>query len=97
MEICKTSVRDSDILIVTEYKECIGKGVYDEIKAALDGSTPKLVYVMRQGPFGFYFVKVEDVKEVFTKDLKVYYGAVVTSKSISATKEAFDSANLLKQ
>jgi len=88
------------MLIVTEHLGLIGKGVYDEIRAALDKKTP--VYCLRQAEFEdgmhYYFVKVTDVKPAFIGSWDLYYGAVVTGEDLGTPAESkllFDKANII--
>ena len=74
MEPYFRAVKNSDILVVSEHKNHIGKGVYDEIKTALNSNI--LVLCLKRKFFIFRLKKVKDVELVNEGHWKIYYGKV---------------------
>jgi len=75
MSIYYDAVSESDITVCSEYKKCIGKGVFYEINVALDGG--KKVYCMKKDGKSFKLVEVDRVEEYNNYDWSVEYGKVV--------------------
>jgi len=74
MEPYFRAVKNSDILVVSELKNHIGKGVFDEIKTALNSNI--LVLCLRRKFFKYSLRKVKDVELLNEEDWKTYYGKV---------------------
>ena len=65
-------VQNSDIVVVSEFKNHIGKGAYEEVVLALQEYTP--VFVLRRKKL----ILVKDIKVVNWNDWQVTYGKVIT-------------------
>lgn len=74
MEPYFRAVKNSDIVVVSEHKNHIGKGVYDEIKTALNRNI--LVICLRRKFFIYRLRKVKDIELVNEEDWRIYYGKV---------------------
>ncbi len=74
MEPYFRAVKNSDILVVSELKNHIGKGVFDEIKTALNSNI--LVLCLRRKFFKYSLRKVKDVELLNEENWKTYYGKV---------------------
>lgn len=72
------AVKKSDILITSEYKKHIGKGVFREISLALKNNIPS--FVLREFSQGFKILKIKDVKIRDKTDSKIYYGFIKLKK-----------------
>jgi len=70
MEPYFKAVKNSDLVFATEYKSFIGKGVFDEVKTALDVGIP--VYTLRSGKV----FKVRGVAINDPYDCKFKYGKI---------------------
>jgi len=69
------AVKESDMVVLSEYANHIGHGVFDEALAALDDGKP--VMVLRKVEDGFFLQKVKSVDIVDFDDWKVHYGEVI--------------------
>lgn len=70
-------VRNSKLIIVSEYKKHVGRGVFDEINTVLNNKIP--VYCLRKELFGFKLKKIKSTKKVGS-DWKIYYGKLILEK-----------------
>ncbi|KKN34220.1 hypothetical protein LCGC14_0795690 [marine sediment metagenome] len=69
------AVKKSDILVASEYKNHVGRGVYDEISIALSNSIPS--FVLRK-EHNFKLLEIQALKLDDIYDWKVYYGIIIT-------------------
>jgi len=74
MEPYLKKVSECDEVIFSEYKNFIGRGVFEEIERAM--SENKYVRCLRKRWCGFYLVAVKEIKIVHSRDWAVYYGVV---------------------
>ncbi len=72
MEPYFRAVKNSDLVVVSEFKNHIGKGVYDEIRIALNNKIP--VLCLRRKYFEFFLSIVKDLELVNKEDWSIYYG-----------------------
>ena len=72
MEPYFRAVKNSDLIVVSEFKNHIGKGVYDEIRKALNNNI--LVLCLRRKIFTFFLCEVKDLELVNNDDWKINYG-----------------------
>ena len=75
MEPYFKAVKNSDIVVVSEYSYHIGKGVYDEIKIAINSNI--LVLCLKRKLFKYRLQQVKGVKLVNEQDWKITYGKVI--------------------
>ena len=75
MEPFFKAVKNSDIIIISEYKKHIGKGVYDEIKLAINSHIS--VLCLRKKLFKYRLHQVASVELVDEKNWKIKYGKVI--------------------
>lgn len=75
MEAYFKVVKNSDIVVVSEYKNHIGKGVYDEIKTAINSNI--LVLCLRKKLFKCRLQQVKGVELVNEQDWKITYGKII--------------------
>ena len=75
MEPYFKAVKNSDIVVVSEYRYHIGKGVYDEIKIAINSNI--LVLCLKRKLFKYRLQQVKSVKLVNEQDWKITYGKVI--------------------
>ena len=68
-------VRNSDTVIVSEYMNHIGKGVYEEIKKALNHKI--LVLRLKKKFFRNSLEQVKNVEYINENDWKITYGKVI--------------------
>ena len=68
------AVKKSDMVVLSEYEGHIGRGVFVEVKTALDEKKP--VYVIKNDNDAFSLHKVDDVNVVDPFDWKVKYGEI---------------------
>lgn len=72
MELYLAQVRKSKLVICSEYRGFVGKGVYEEVKEAIKNNIP--VYALR----GLSFIYVKDVEINDVDDWGVEYGKLIT-------------------
>jgi hypothetical protein len=75
MELYFKAVKESDIVICSEYEKHIGKGVFDEIFTAL--LLEKKVFCIRKLGRGYKLLEVSRVEVVDKDDWSVYFGKVI--------------------
>lgn len=75
MEPYFEAVKNSDIVVVSEYMNHIGKGMYEEIKIALKNNI--LVLCLKKRFCNYRLQQVKDVKVKNIDDWKVKYGKIV--------------------
>lgn len=63
-------VRKADVVFASELNECIGRGVYDECKLALEMAIP--VFVIRMKNNNYYFDKLSSLEIINEWDYKRY-------------------------
>lgn len=68
------AVQSSCLIIASEYKKYIGRGVFDEIKIALYNKIP--VYCLKRKFFKFKLIKIKDIKYIGI-DWKNHYGKLI--------------------
>lgn len=69
------AVKNSDIVVVSEYMKHIGKGVYEEIKTALNHVI--LVLCLKKKFLRYRLLEVKDVELTDELDWKITYGKVI--------------------
>ena len=69
------AVKKSNILVASEYKNHVGRGVYDEISIALSNNIPS--FVLRK-EYNFKLLEIQALKLDDIYDWKVYYGIIIT-------------------
>ena len=75
MEPYFEAVRNSDIVVVSEYMSHVGKGVYEEIKTALNHKI--LVLHLKKKFFRYRLHHVKDIKIIKRKDWRINYGKII--------------------
>lgn len=70
-------VRKADVLFASEFNECIGKGVYDECKLALEMKIP--IYVIKIKNNKYYFEKIKSIEIINESDYR-RYAKLITKK-----------------
>ncbi len=75
MEPYFKAVKNSDIVVVSEYRYHVGKGVYDEIKIAINSNI--LVLCLKRKLLKYRLQQVKSVKLVNEQDWKITYGKVI--------------------
>jgi len=73
MQECFKRVKKSRVIVATEYKGTVGKGVFEEVKLAL--KLKKLVYVLR----AFTLTIITDVEIVDRNNWAGGYGKIITT------------------
>lgn len=68
------AVQGSTLIIASEYKKYIGKGVFDEIKIALKNKIP--AFCLKKKFFKFKLIRIKDIKYIGI-DWKKYYGKII--------------------
>ena len=74
MEPYLKEVQNSNLIVASEYKKYIGRGVFDEIKTALENQIP--TFCLKRRLFKFKLVKIKNIKYIGI-DWKIYYGKIV--------------------
>ncbi len=74
MEPYFETVKNSDIVVASEFKNHIGKGVFDEIKSALYHKIE--VFCLRKNLFRFRLLQVKNVELVDVTNWKIRYGKI---------------------
>ena len=69
------ATRDSSKVVASEYKDCIGRGVFSELEIALHSGIP--CFVLRKFWGFFYLRKIKGVKIHCSNSWSVYYGKVI--------------------
>ena len=75
MEPYFKAVKNSDIVVASEYKKHIGKGVFDEITTAINNNIT--VLCLRRKLFKYQLYKIANVEIVNDQDWKKKYGKIV--------------------
>ena len=75
MQLYLKTVRNSDVIVVSEYMNHAGKGVYEEIKTALRNNI--LVLCLRKRFFKYKLQQVKDVESANELDWKITHGKVI--------------------
>lgn len=78
MDIYLEKVRFSDLIIISEYLDHIGHGVFDEIKTAIKHNIS--VKCLRKDAQGFVLLDVKDVEVYDADDWKINYGTVIIKR-----------------
>lgn len=74
MEPYLKAVQNSNLIVASEYKKYIGRGVFDEIKTALENRIP--AFCLKRRLFKFKLIKIKNIKYIGI-DWKIYYGKIV--------------------
>lgn len=82
MEQCFRLIDNCNVVIFSEYKEHIGKGVHSEVKYAFSNNKP--VFLLRGNIL--YECKNEMCRIINPDDWRIMYARVILSKEISAAK-----------
>ena len=75
MEPYFEAVKNSDIVVASEYKKHIGKGVFDEIMTAINNNIT--VLCLRRKLFKYQLYKIANVEIVNDQDWKKKYGKII--------------------
>lgn len=83
MDVYFDKIRNwADVIVVSEYQNHVGKGVYDEIELALE--LKKQVWVLRKWKGTYRFERIERIElDQGDNDWKVYYGQIFSYNDLN--------------